>query len=148
MSIFLPHFDFRQVLLTSQGEKGSLDDGLVVDYKGNHPVDKTKTGGWLAAGLILGTLTRRHNRKLKILPDVGGLEPLHRPCARDRFSWAHLLFRDRALREDMCDGNIDELGDILGGGPAHFFRKVRDHSDQLHGRSKPFWPARWFPGRR
>ncbi|PKI62229.1 hypothetical protein CRG98_017363 [Punica granatum] len=43
------------VLLGSQGEKGSLDDGSLVDYKGNHPVDKTKTGGWLAAGLILGT---------------------------------------------------------------------------------------------
>jgi hypothetical protein len=27
---------------------------LVVDYRGN-PVDKTKTGGWLGAGLILGT---------------------------------------------------------------------------------------------
>ncbi|KAK4749770.1 hypothetical protein SAY87_027219 [Trapa incisa] len=43
------------VLLGNQGEKGCLDDGSVVDYRGNHPVDKTKTGGWLAAGLILGT---------------------------------------------------------------------------------------------
>ncbi|OWM75398.1 hypothetical protein CDL15_Pgr021562 [Punica granatum] len=48
-------FAGAQVLLGSQGEKGSLDDGSLVDYKGNHPVDKTKTGGWLAAGLILGT---------------------------------------------------------------------------------------------
>ncbi|CAM8954479.1 unnamed protein product [Rhodiola kirilowii] len=36
------------------GEKGGgAADGDVVDYKGN-PVDKTRTGGWLAAGLILG----------------------------------------------------------------------------------------------
>ncbi|KAL9679538.1 hypothetical protein QQ045_017403 [Rhodiola kirilowii] len=36
------------------GEKGGGSaDGDVVDYKGN-PVDKTRTGGWLAAGLILG----------------------------------------------------------------------------------------------
>ncbi|CAM8953048.1 unnamed protein product [Rhodiola kirilowii] len=32
---------------------GVNNDGNVVNYKGN-PVDKTRTGGWLAAGLILG----------------------------------------------------------------------------------------------
>ncbi|KAL9679119.1 hypothetical protein QQ045_016974 [Rhodiola kirilowii] len=32
---------------------GVNNDGNVVSYKGN-PVDKTRTGGWLAAGLILG----------------------------------------------------------------------------------------------
>ncbi|CAL9171230.1 unnamed protein product [Musa hybrid cultivar] len=31
-----------------------VDNGPVVDYNGN-PVDKSKTGGWLGAGLILGT---------------------------------------------------------------------------------------------
>ncbi|KAJ3679635.1 hypothetical protein LUZ60_017646 [Juncus effusus] len=31
-----------------------IDNTLIVDYKGN-PIDKTKTGGWLGAGLILGT---------------------------------------------------------------------------------------------
>ncbi|GAB2233788.1 hypothetical protein Droror1_Dr00003017 [Drosera rotundifolia] len=36
----------------SSGEKG--DDGVIVDYRGN-PVDKSRTGGWLAAGLILGS---------------------------------------------------------------------------------------------
>ncbi|OMO88857.1 Proton-dependent oligopeptide transporter family [Corchorus capsularis] len=36
------------------GEKDGSNDGPVVDYKGN-PVDKSKTGGWLAAGLILGS---------------------------------------------------------------------------------------------
>ncbi|KAK4799365.1 hypothetical protein SAY86_024730 [Trapa natans] len=40
-------FDFPHVLLGNQGEKGSLDDGSVVDYRGNHPVDKTKTGAEL-----------------------------------------------------------------------------------------------------
>ncbi|OMP14271.1 Proton-dependent oligopeptide transporter family [Corchorus olitorius] len=36
------------------GEQDGSNDGPVVDYKGN-PVDKSKTGGWLAAGLILGS---------------------------------------------------------------------------------------------
>lgn len=39
------------VLAVSIGDK---DDAVSVDYKGN-PVDNSKTGGWLAAGLILGT---------------------------------------------------------------------------------------------
>ncbi|KAJ7960344.1 protein NRT1/ PTR FAMILY 6.4 [Quillaja saponaria] len=38
------------VLVAKHGGK----DGTVVDFRGN-PADKTKTGGWLAAGLILGT---------------------------------------------------------------------------------------------
>ncbi|XVE72437.1 hypothetical protein DITRI_Ditri11bG0039500 [Diplodiscus trichospermus] len=44
------------VLVGSHGEKdGSNDEnGTVVDFRGN-PVDKSKTGGWLAAGLILGS---------------------------------------------------------------------------------------------
>lgn len=36
------------------GHGGGADDGMVVDYRGT-PVDKSKTGGWLGAGLILGT---------------------------------------------------------------------------------------------
>lgn len=36
------------------GGKDAGNDGDIVDYRGN-PVDKSKTGGWLAAGLILGT---------------------------------------------------------------------------------------------
>ncbi|KAL7592807.1 hypothetical protein Lser_V15G34785 [Lactuca serriola] len=39
------------VLDVSNGEK---DDTVSLDYKGN-PADNSKTGGWLAAGLILGT---------------------------------------------------------------------------------------------
>ncbi|KAJ4848996.1 hypothetical protein Tsubulata_041273, partial [Turnera subulata] len=36
-------------------EKGGADDGnSAVDFRGN-PADKSRTGGWLAAGLILGT---------------------------------------------------------------------------------------------
>ncbi|XP_059661117.1 protein NRT1/ PTR FAMILY 6.4 [Cornus florida] len=35
-------------------DKGGENDGNVVDYRGN-PADKSRTGGWLAAGLILGT---------------------------------------------------------------------------------------------
>ncbi|KAJ7964807.1 protein NRT1/ PTR FAMILY 6.4 [Quillaja saponaria] len=42
------------VLVANHGEKDSGKDGTVVDFRGN-PADKTKTGGWLAAGLILGT---------------------------------------------------------------------------------------------
>ncbi|XP_059449388.1 protein NRT1/ PTR FAMILY 6.4 [Corylus avellana] len=42
------------VLVSTHGEKGGANDGAVVDFRGN-PVDKKKTGGWLGAGLILGT---------------------------------------------------------------------------------------------
>ncbi|KAG6722212.1 hypothetical protein I3842_03G149300 [Carya illinoinensis] len=42
------------VLVAAHGDKDGADDGTVVDFRGN-PVDKSKTGGWLAAGLILGT---------------------------------------------------------------------------------------------
>ncbi|KAL3322780.1 hypothetical protein AABB24_040060 [Solanum stoloniferum] len=42
------------VLVHNHTEKdGSTDEGLV-DFRGN-PVDKSRTGGWLGAGLILGT---------------------------------------------------------------------------------------------
>ncbi|ONI18367.1 hypothetical protein PRUPE_3G211600 [Prunus persica] len=41
------------VLISRDGEKEGASDGAVVDFRGN-PVDKSKTGGWLAAGLILG----------------------------------------------------------------------------------------------
>ncbi|KAK4492796.1 hypothetical protein RD792_000118 [Penstemon davidsonii] len=34
--------------------KAGKDHGILVDFRGN-PVDKSRTGGWLAAGLILGT---------------------------------------------------------------------------------------------
>ena len=42
-------------MVGSHGEKGGANDEseTVVDFRGN-PVDKSKTGGWLAAGLILG----------------------------------------------------------------------------------------------
>lgn len=50
--IFSPKF--QQVLISEDGEKGA-SDGAVVDFRGN-PVDKSKTGGWLGAGLILGAL--------------------------------------------------------------------------------------------
>ncbi|XP_052151608.1 protein NRT1/ PTR FAMILY 6.4-like [Oryza glaberrima] len=39
--------------MVSAGVHGG-DDGVVVDFRGN-PVDKGRTGGWLGAGLILGT---------------------------------------------------------------------------------------------
>lgn len=39
---------------SSHGKKESSDDGTVVDYRGNPVIDKSRTGGWLAAGLILG----------------------------------------------------------------------------------------------
>ncbi|XP_058743205.1 protein NRT1/ PTR FAMILY 6.4-like [Vicia villosa] len=42
------------VLVTSNGEDKGTEDNAAVDFRGR-PVDKTKTGGWLAAGLILGT---------------------------------------------------------------------------------------------
>ncbi|KAJ1386912.1 Proton-dependent oligopeptide transporter family [Sesbania bispinosa] len=43
------------VLVASHGEKkGAEEDIAGVDFRG-HPADKSKTGGWLAAGLILGT---------------------------------------------------------------------------------------------
>ncbi|KAF0928975.1 hypothetical protein E2562_011065 [Oryza meyeriana var. granulata] len=41
-------------MVAAGGHGGADDDGTVVDYRGN-PVDKSKTGGWLGAGLILGT---------------------------------------------------------------------------------------------
>ncbi|XVE78413.1 hypothetical protein DITRI_Ditri13aG0143000 [Diplodiscus trichospermus] len=42
------------VLVGSHGEKDGSNAEAMVDYRGN-PVDKSKTGGWLAAGLILGS---------------------------------------------------------------------------------------------
>lgn len=43
------------VLVASNGEEEKGSEGIAaVDFRG-HPVDKSKTGGWLAAGLILGT---------------------------------------------------------------------------------------------
>ncbi|EEF37056.1 protein NRT1/ PTR FAMILY 6.4 [Ricinus communis] len=42
------------VLVTSSGDKVAMQHETAVDFHGN-PVDKSKTGGWLAAGLILGT---------------------------------------------------------------------------------------------
>jgi hypothetical protein len=40
-------------LIATNDDKDGANDGTVVDFRGN-PVDKSKTGGWLAAGLILG----------------------------------------------------------------------------------------------
>lgn len=42
------------VMVGSNAGKDSESDEIVVDYRGN-PVDKSRTGGWLAAGLVLGT---------------------------------------------------------------------------------------------
>lgn len=42
------------VHVASNGEEKGAEDNAAVDFRGR-PVDKTKTGGWLAAGLILGT---------------------------------------------------------------------------------------------
>ncbi|KDP30797.1 hypothetical protein JCGZ_13740 [Jatropha curcas] len=42
------------VLVASHGEKDGGNHDAAVDFHGN-PVDKSRTGGWLAAGLILGT---------------------------------------------------------------------------------------------
>lgn len=42
--------------MSSNSEKdGAANDGSMVDFRG-HPIDKSRTGGWLAAGLILGDL--------------------------------------------------------------------------------------------
>ncbi|KAJ8568567.1 hypothetical protein K7X08_028100 [Anisodus acutangulus] len=42
------------VLVDNHAVKDGAEDGNLVDFRGN-PVDKSRTGGWLAAGLILGT---------------------------------------------------------------------------------------------
>nr|POE99902.1 protein nrt1/ ptr family 6.4 [Quercus suber] len=42
------------VLVVTHGDKDGANDGTVVDFRGN-PVDKSKKGGWFAAGLILAT---------------------------------------------------------------------------------------------
>ncbi|WMV59800.1 hypothetical protein MTR67_053185 [Solanum verrucosum] len=42
------------VLVHNHAEKDGSTDGGLVDFRGN-PVDKSRTGGWLGAGLILGT---------------------------------------------------------------------------------------------
>ncbi|PRQ52704.1 putative nitrate-transporting ATPase [Rosa chinensis] len=43
------------VLVSRNSEKdGAANDGSMVDFRGN-PIDKSRTGGWLAAGLILVT---------------------------------------------------------------------------------------------
>ncbi|EEC73483.1 hypothetical protein OsI_07814 [Oryza sativa Indica Group] len=44
----------KKMVAAGGGHGGGADDGMVVDYRGT-PVDKSKTGGWLGAGLILGT---------------------------------------------------------------------------------------------
>ncbi|KAF5746099.1 protein NRT1/ PTR FAMILY 6.4 [Tripterygium wilfordii] len=44
----------EQVLVASNGEKQEANDGNTVDFRGN-PADKSKTGGWLAAGVALVT---------------------------------------------------------------------------------------------
>ncbi|PHT51874.1 Protein NRT1/ PTR FAMILY 6.4, partial [Capsicum baccatum] len=43
-----------QVLVHNHAEKDGSTDGALVDFRGN-PVDKSRTGGWLGAGLILCT---------------------------------------------------------------------------------------------
>ncbi|XP_071906917.1 protein NRT1/ PTR FAMILY 6.4 [Coffea arabica] len=42
------------VLIDSNADKDAANNGEVVDFRGN-PVDKTRTGGWFAAGRILGS---------------------------------------------------------------------------------------------
>lgn len=44
----------KQVLVSRQGGEDGSTDETAVDFRGNPVVDKFKTGGWLAAGLILG----------------------------------------------------------------------------------------------
>ncbi|XP_077228900.1 major facilitator superfamily protein, partial [Tasmannia lanceolata] len=50
--------DFPPILLqvstATHVDHNSDEDGEVVDFRGN-PIDKSRKGGWLAAGLILGT---------------------------------------------------------------------------------------------
>ncbi|XP_009606081.1 protein NRT1/ PTR FAMILY 6.4-like [Nicotiana tomentosiformis] len=42
------------VLVANHNEKDGSANGTLVDFRGN-PVDKSRTGGWLGAGLILGS---------------------------------------------------------------------------------------------
>lgn len=42
------------VLVDTNADKDAATNGEIVDFRGN-PVDKARTGGWLAAGLILGS---------------------------------------------------------------------------------------------
>ena len=44
----------RTYVQVSVGGHGGTDDGMAVDFRGN-PADKSRTGRWLGAGLILGT---------------------------------------------------------------------------------------------
>lgn len=46
-------FTHAQVLVDDHAGKDGAEDDNLVDFRGNL-VDKSKTGGWLAAGLILG----------------------------------------------------------------------------------------------
>ncbi|XP_062219441.1 protein NRT1/ PTR FAMILY 6.4-like [Phragmites australis] len=43
----------QMVSAGGHGGYGDADDGMAVDFRGN-PFDKSRTGGWLGAGLILG----------------------------------------------------------------------------------------------
>ncbi|KAH7533112.1 hypothetical protein FEM48_Zijuj04G0095600 [Ziziphus jujuba var. spinosa] len=62
------------VLAASNDGKSSENDGVVVDFHGNSP-DKSKTGGWLAAGLILAksaTIVTNFMGTLNLLGLLGG----------------------------------------------------------------------------
>ncbi|KAG5596683.1 hypothetical protein H5410_037915 [Solanum commersonii] len=72
------------VLVDNHAGKDGAEDGNLVDFRGN-PVDKSRTGGWLAAGLILGTeLSERSHTWLEIYifhpPNLPTLSPI---------SWGH-----------------------------------------------------------
>ncbi|KAH0709928.1 hypothetical protein KY284_011355 [Solanum tuberosum] len=54
MLSFFNSFIHSQVLVHNHAEKDGSTDGGLVDFRGN-PVDKSRTGGWIGAGLILGT---------------------------------------------------------------------------------------------
>lgn len=46
---------FNSYQVSQADNDNDNDNEASLDYQGN-PADKSKTGGWLAAGLILGTL--------------------------------------------------------------------------------------------
>jgi len=74
-------------MVASNAGKDNENDEIVVDYRGN-PVDRSRTGRWLAAGLILGwyfltktnCLPKFHLWQPKIFVFVVGTEFAERIC--------------------------------------------------------------------
>ncbi|ERN00131.1 hypothetical protein AMTR_s00112p00148080 [Amborella trichopoda] len=94
-----------------------------IDHKGD-PADKSRTGGWLAAGLILG--------------DTHAPYPCVREIERGGLFKLVQLYKsvDGTVVENMRHGNIDEFGDIFGGGFAYLHFQVCNHCHQLYGNSQ------------